>query len=1023
MKLLWCLMNTLCCYRTSIQGSFLLTMVSGSFKTARHWNAKSVFPALFVIFVLPVLLAFSFPKTAAAQSSQLTREQLAIIFMLLRDSSVSEGSTAPNTNTAADYYASSVKSQVVEAICLSCHVTNGLAGSTNLIFAAGADEANLEAIRNYLELRGDNGETLLTKVTGGLSHGGGVQLTTGSPGYESLAELVSLLLVESDNSTGSSDDAFFKEVLLASPSETLRRASLILAGRLPNEEEIALANSGDDGLKDAIIGLMQGDSFHEFLIRGANDRLHTDAFVNGSFSEVSDLNGLAGDRYPMGELLWDLEGAIWGYRTGIARAPLELIAYIVENDRPYSEVVTADYTMVNWFTSQVLRSDVEVGSFEDPKIFAPGRNRGSVARDDDYLAEQVPGFGTRVKEHSGFIDYPHAGVLNDLTWLHRYPTTETNRNRARARWTFYHFLGIDIETSAPRTTDPVALADTDNPTLKNPACTVCHDRLDPVAGAYQNYGNEGFYRDKWGGLDSLPDTYKHPEWFGITEPTLYQEGDTWYRDMKAPGLDNAVQPSNRVDDSLSWLAEQIAEDPRFSTATVKFWWPAIMGVEALIAPEVSSDADYELRMSAFRAQELQISALAESFRTANLNARELLAEMILSPWFRAKALSPNSPERLVELAGVGVDRLLTPEELDAKNAAILGYQWDKWDDDWLGNVKGFYTALGDRFRLYYGGIDSIGIKDRSRQLTSLMANVAERQALTLACGVTTLDFHDNPEQSARRLFPLVEPSTTPLTEKAINVDVATGSYADRGNYDIEITLSPGTKQLNIRFNNDAYDESSGDDRNLYIDAVEIYQDGQLMSVVEGEDFESAPGFTQTVYDNGNAMGTVEYLDLDGAWVPAAWNMWGEGFVSFHVDLPTEAQYIFRVIAWGSDYRDGVAANMTATVGATELSPDTAGARAITSQIQHLHKMMLGEDLASADPEISAVYQLLVETWQERKTHTDNGRAWSSPNEECVFPRQIDQDEWNTLGNDSDQMIYAWTSVMHYYLTHFDYLHE
>ena len=101
-----------------------------------------------------------------------------------------------------------------------------------------------------------------------------------------LAELVSLLVAEGDNSTGSSDDAFFKEVLLASPSETLRRASLILAGRLPNDEEIALANFGDDGLKN-VIGLMQGDSFHEFLIRGANDRLHTDAFVNGSFSEVS----------------------------------------------------------------------------------------------------------------------------------------------------------------------------------------------------------------------------------------------------------------------------------------------------------------------------------------------------------------------------------------------------------------------------------------------------------------------------------------------------------------------------------------------------------------------------------------------------------------------------------------------------------------------------------------------------------------------------------------------------------------
>lgn len=999
-----------------------MTLGSGLGSTARLARKRAGL-SLAALALLSFLIAFVSPKTAVANPTQLTREQIAIIYMLLRDSNPAEEPVDSNPDTAEAYYAANVGSQVVEAICVSCHVSNGLAGSTSLIFAAGADDANVETIRSYLALRNDGGETLLTKVTGGLSHGGGVQLVAGSPGYESLAELVSIIAAEGGDSSSSSGDTFFKEVLLANPAETLRRASLILAGRLPLEAEITLANTGAQGLREAVLGLMEGRGFHDFLIRGANDRLHTDAFVNGSFSEVSDLNGLAGDRYPMGEVLWDLEGAIWGYRTGIARAPLELIAYIVENDRPYSEVVTADYTMVNWFTSQVFRSDVNVGSFDDPKIFAPGRNRGSVAWDDDYRRESVPGFGSRVLEHSGFIEYPHAGVLNDLTWLHRYPTTETNRNRARARWTFYHFLGIDIETSAPRTTDPVALADTDNPTLKNTACTVCHDRLDPVAGAYQNYGNEGFYRDKFGGLDSLPDTYKHPEWFGISEPTPYQEGDTWFRDMKPPGLDNSAQPSSRVDDSLSWLAEQIADDPRFATGAVKFWWPAIMGAEALVAPEVSSDADYQVRLNAYRAQEFQISMLADAFRNTNLNARELFADMILSPWFRAKALLPNSPARPIELAALGADRLLTPEELDAKNAAILGYQWDKWEDDWLGNVKGFYTALGDRFRLYYGGIDSIGIKGRSRQITSLMANVAERQALTLACGVTTLDFHDNVQPSDRRLFPLVEPSTTPLSEKTLNVDVATGSYADRGAYEIDVTLTPGTKELNIRFNNDAYDESTGDDRNLYIDAVEIYRNDELISVVEGEDFESAMGFSQTVYDDGNAMGAVEYSNVEGVWLPSAWNMWGEGYVAFRINITEEANYRFRIIAWGSDYRDGIAANMTATVGAIELSSDTAGARSLRSQIQHLHKLMLGENLSSTDPEIEAVYQLLVETWQERKTHTDNARAWTSPSEECLFPRQIDQDEWITLGADPEHMLYAWTSVMHYYLTHFDYLHE
>lgn len=999
-----------------------MTLGSGLGSTARLARKRAGL-SLAALALLSFLIAFVSPKTAVANPTQLTREQIAIIYMLLRDSNPAEEPVDSNPDTAEAYYAANVGSQVVEAICVSCHVSNGLAGSTSLIFAAGADDANVETIRSYLALRNDGGETLLTKVTGGLSHGGGVQLVAGSPGYESLAELVSIIAAEGGDSSSSSGDTFFKEVLLANPAETLRRASLILAGRLPLEAEITLANTGAQGLREAVLGLMEGRGFHDFLIRGANDRLHTDAFVNGSFSEVSDLNGLAGDRYPMGEVLWDLEGAIWGYRTGIARAPLELIAYIVENDRPYSEVVTADYTMVNWFTSQVFRSDVNVGSFDDPKIFAPGRNRGSVAWDDDYRRESVPGFGSRVLEHSGFIEYPHAGVLNDLTWLHRYPTTETNRNRARARWTFYHFLGIDIETSAPRTTDPVALADTDNPTLKNTTCTVCHDRLDPVAGAYQNYGNEGFYRDKFGGLDSLPDTYKHPEWFGISEPTPYQEGDTWFRDMKPPGLDNSAQPSSRVDDSLSWLAEQIADDPRFATGAVKFWWPAIMGAEALVAPEVSSDADYQDRLNAYRAQEFQMSMLADAFRNTNLNARELFADMILSPWFRAKALLPNSPARPIELAALGADRLLTPEELDAKNAAILGYQWDKWEDDWLGNVKGFYTALGDRFRLYYGGIDSIGIKGRSRQITSLMANVAERQALTLACGVTTLDFHDNVQPSDRRLFPLVEPSTTPLSEKILNVDVATGSYADRGAYEIDVTLTPGTKELNIRFNNDAYDESTGDDRNLYIDAVEIYRNDELISVVEGEDFESAMGFSQTVYDDGNAMGAVEYSNVEGVWLPSAWNMWGEGYVAFRINITEEANYRFRIIAWGSDYRDGIAANMTATVGAIELSSDTAGARSLRSQIQHLHKLMLGENLSSTDPEIEAVYQLLVETWQERKTHTDNARAWTSPSEECLFPRQIDQDEWITLGADPEHMLYAWTSVMHYYLTHFDYLHE
>ena len=80
-----------------------------------------------------------------------------------------------------------------------------------------------------------------------------------------------------------------------------------------------------------------------------------------------------------------------------------------------------------------------------------------------------------------FVSVPHAGILTMPAFLQRYPSTETNRNRARARWTYKFFLDVDIEKSAARTTDPVALADTNNPTMNNKNCTVCHQRMDPVA--------------------------------------------------------------------------------------------------------------------------------------------------------------------------------------------------------------------------------------------------------------------------------------------------------------------------------------------------------------------------------------------------------------------------------------------------------------------------------------------------------------------------------------------------------------
>ena len=162
------------------------------------------------------------------------------------------------------------------------------------------------------------------------------------------------------------------------------------------------------------------------------------------------------------------------------------------------------------------------------------------------------------------------------------------------------------------------------------------------------------------------ESYTHPERFG-EEPnsTGYQEGDT-YRDMRARQASRKLAAN--VEDSLQWLALQIVEDPRFATATVKFWWPAIFGTEVLIAPEDPEGPDYDQRLRAYNAQESLVSQLARKFADVDFRLKPLLAEMLISPWYRTEGLTdPNQAEsRFVELENIGSGRLLTPEELDRK---------------------------------------------------------------------------------------------------------------------------------------------------------------------------------------------------------------------------------------------------------------------------------------------------------------------------------------------------------------------
>ena len=658
----------------------------------------------------------------------------------------------------SSYYAANIENQVVQESCTWCHSSTGAAKSSDLIFSEGSDhaESNQQALSYFFDNTGNAYDILLSKVRGGSNHGGGTRLSCDDDGFKKLENYLQLLSGSDAPSDTVCAGSFWDGISNTSAKDTLRRAALITAGRLPTADEYAVAENGDAGLRNALKGLMSGEGFHQYLLRAANDRLLTLAVApDGELNYVAKNDTfypvLANGNYEAAanfNQLWS------GFEFGAAMAPLELIAYVVENERPYTEVLTANYTMVNPYSSQIYNSGVEFDNASDATEFKPGLHRGQILNDGNTVI--IRDGQPRVDSHGGFIEYPHAGLLNEPSILRRFPSTDTNRNRARASWAFYEFLYVDIEKSAARTTDPEDLADTDNPTLNNPACTVCHNIMDPMAGAFQNYGDTMHYRDAKNGLSALPTSYTNDKTSG------FQSGDTWFRDMLAPAFNGAI---TEQENTLQVLAQRITQDERFAVASVIFWWSSVMSLPIHEAPEEVTDPDYAAQLNAYEVQQQTINELAGQFSQginggSAFNLKDLLVEMMMSSWFRGDSSSEAlSADREVSLSNVGVDRLLTPEELALKTKALVGFSWGEDTSVSGTGTEGATDHLSDKFVTYYGGIDSYGITERSKEITALMSNVALGNALEVSCPAVVADFKR--VASERLIFNDIDIFTTP----------------------------------------------------------------------------------------------------------------------------------------------------------------------------------------------------------------------------------------------------------------------
>ena len=518
---------------------------------------------------------------------------------------------------------------------------------------------------------------------------------------------------------------------------TLRKASLQLAGRLPSSAEIAMvADNGETGLSLALNQIMNEDAFYENLMDIFNIQLLTDKYLSSNLYE-GGINLLDSGDYPNRKWYNDVysaddQNSIRGcVRTitndAVAREPLELVRYAAMNQLPHTLFMTADFIMVNWYSQQVYEAELVDPSAEFRQLEEPVCDADGVQLYYDPTDFRPARINKDLEYEMGGI--PHAGVLTSAMFLNRYPTTTTNRNRHRSRIVFDYFLDTDIlAIEGDRPGDGIG-SEAANPTLLDPACYACHQVMDPVSSAFQHWTDRGQYivtgstsSNRWDSSDIEPAGLR-----GETIPL--SGGDGYFRRM------------------LQWLGNAISEDPRFVRATMRTLYKGLTGQEPLRTPgQSASDAD----TLAYNSQRAIINSIGAAMVADNWNIKTGIKGIIMSPYYRASSLDSG---RLVSNDHIGASRFISPEQMQAKLNATIGFGWDNFRDE--------------RNRIMYGGMDSDSITERITEPSGLIVAIQSRMATEMACRGTALDFVSSPAE--RHLFPYVEPTTLPSDDNAISL--------------------------------------------------------------------------------------------------------------------------------------------------------------------------------------------------------------------------------------------------------------
>ena len=726
--------------------------------------------------------------------------------------------------STSERYLNEVYGPVLQPKCVSCHTPGGpssvLASKFTLARDSYPDFANVNTgrMRDYSRLEVGGQPLLLLKALGLEKHGGGAVLTETSAEYKALASFVSAVRSGPDQvcANGSGLD-----VSLLSFRQRYRKAAILLAARVPSEAELAAVNS-DETLRLAVAKLTEEEPFYEFLRETWNDELLTQRAVD---AESLRSYGHAPDLYDDKDPAYTATKREWA-NISLTEEPLRLLDYVVRNNKPFSEILTADYVVANpWLARGYGFSHDKPMTAENVdawKMFSDPLKQRRISGD--------------VVQPSVVV--PRAGLLTTPSFLNRWETTRTNKGRKRARVVMKSFLATDIFKFAQRTVDAGVLSGGQNATRNAVECSVCHATLDPIAGGFRGFSE-----------DTL---------------TIYSADDKWHDDLFAPGFGTVQMPGAEYTKAPGWLGAQVVADVRFGLAVAHVMYRGLVGDEPLSLPTNSASVDYSERARAFNKQNDWFLKLSAEFRAKNYDLRELTAAIVNSIYFASVS---GDPTKDALQASLGQGRLLTSNLLARKYLATTGMYF--FENGGALPYVSYYRAAGyvrgpgdlranyilgdDTWNALLGGIDSKDVVKRADAVSPTMYAAQEYMAGTVACRVTSFEF--TKQASARRLFGGIEQDTTPFVMRKSDADsqqVASGS---------EGKIRAALVALHWRLLGEELAPDSEEISRTFSFFVDVWKE------LETADLSKAPGNTGKAFDNYRCNAQVDFDALpvpDGA---------------------------------------------------------------------------------------------------------------------------------------------------------------